>query len=106
MSKLAKERIKYFKNAIKNPEVHGLMKVGLLVDDQYQNEEGSNKEHIWFEVLEINESKIKGLLTQEAYYVKGVEVNSELILNLEDLTDWVLYMPDGQVTFKKYCSSN
>ncbi|WP_160686560.1 DUF4026 domain-containing protein [Clostridium sp. C2-6-12] len=100
MSSLAKERIKYFRDAINNAEneIHGLMKMGLLVDEEYQNEEKDNREHIWFEVIEINDTKIRGILTQEPYYIKNLEVNSEMELAIEDLTDWILYTPDNQIT--------
>ena len=100
MSRLAKERVKYFKDAInkKETEIHGLMKIGLLVDDEYQNEEKDNKEHIWFEVLEINELKIRGILTQEPYYIKDLEVKGVMELDLEDLTDWILYTPNNEIT--------
>lgn len=103
MSKLAKERLNYFKEAIKNPDVHGLMKVGLLVDEEYRDKDrvstGEEREHIWFEVKEIEDSKIiKGILTQEPYYISNLIVNSEVELNLDDLTDWILYTPNGEVT--------
>jgi uncharacterized protein YegJ (DUF2314 family) len=100
MSSLAKERIKYFEDAINNAEneIHGLMKMGLLVDEEYQNEEKDNREHIWFEVIEINGTKIRGILTQEPYYIKNLEANSEMELDIEDLTDWILYTPDNQIT--------
>jgi len=100
MSRIAKERIKYFKDAINNKEIeiHGLMKMGLLVDDEYQNEKKDNREHIWFEVLEINESKIRAIITQEPYYIKNLEVKSEMELELEDLTDWILYTPNEEIT--------
>ncbi|WP_374119165.1 DUF2314 domain-containing protein [Clostridium sp. OS1-26] len=54
--------------------------------------------HIWFEVLEINGQKIKRILTQEPYYIRELTVNTEMELNLKDLTDWILYTPDGQIT--------
>lgn len=100
MSGIAKERIKYFKDAINNKEIeiHGLVKIGLLVDEEYQNEEKDNREHIWFEVIEINESKIRAILTQEPYYIKNLEVKDEMELELEDLTDWILYTPDKEIT--------
>jgi len=72
--------------------------MGLLVDNEYQNKENNKKEHIWFEILEINGEKMKGILTQEPYYMKGLTVNAEMKLNLKDLTDWILYTPDGQIT--------
>lgn len=100
MSELAKDRIEYFKRAIKNTdmEIHGLMKIGLLVDDEYQNEEKDNREHIWFEAIEINGSKLKAILTQEPYYIEGLKVNNEMELDLDDLTDWILYTPKNQIT--------
>jgi uncharacterized protein YegJ (DUF2314 family) len=100
MSSLAKDRIKYFENAINNAEneIHGLVKMGLLVDEEYQNEEKNDREHIWFEVIEISGTKIRGILTQEPYYIKNLEVKSEMNLDIEDLTDWILYTPDNQIT--------
>lgn len=100
MSRIAKERIKYFKAAINNEEIEirGLMKMGLLVDDEYQNEEKDNREHIWFEVLEINESKVRAILTQEPHYIKNPEVKGEMELDLEDLIDWILHTPDKEIT--------
>lgn len=100
MSNLAKDRIGYFIKAINNQEeeVHGIMKMGLLVDDEYQNEEKDNKEHIWFEVIEINESKARGILTQEPYYIKSIKAEDEMELDLNDVTDWILYTQDNQIT--------
>ncbi|MBW6410277.1 DUF4026 domain-containing protein [Clostridium weizhouense] len=103
MSKLAKERLNYFKEAIKNPDIRGIMKFGLLVDEEYREKDrvttGEEREHIWFEVEEIDDPKIiKGLLAQEPYYISNLTVNSEVQLNLDDLTDWILYTPNGEIT--------
>ena len=98
MKALAEERIFYFKNMLGKEEVHGIMKFGLLVDDEYQNESGDDREHIWFEVKEIKGAKITATLTQEPYYISGIAKDDVMELNIKDMTDWILYTEEGQIT--------
>ena len=97
MSALAKERLHYFTNAIKNEETEGIMKIGLEVDEEYKQEEGF-REHIWFHIKEINGSKAQAVLTQEPYYIKDLHEDAEMEVDLNDLTDWILLTPEGSVT--------
>lgn len=98
MAALAKDRVQYFINAIKDSEIEGLMKIGLEVDEEFKNEDDTFREHIWFHVLDINEDNIHAVLTQEPYYIKDLKADTEMDVNLKDLTDWILYTPKGQVT--------
>lgn len=98
MKALAEERIFYFKSELNKDNVHGLMKFGLLVDHEYQNESGDSKEHIWFEVIDIKGSKIKAILTQDPYYISGLAANDEMLLDIKDMTDWLLYTSVGEIT--------
>lgn len=98
MKALAEERIFYFKNELSKEDVHGIMKFGLLVDDEYQEEYGDSREHIWFEVKEIKGSKIIAILTQEPYYISGIAKDDVMELNIKDMTDWILYTEEGQIT--------
>ena len=98
MKSMAEERIFYFKSELNKDDVHGLMKFGLLVDDEYQNETGDSKEHIWFEVKDIKGSKIKAILTQDPYYISGLATDDEVVLEIKDMTDWLLYTSVGEIT--------
>lgn len=98
MSILAMDRIKYFIDGIKNEENQGIMKIGLEVDEEYKNEDDTFREHIWFHVKDIDGLKAKGVLTQEPYYIKDLKSGTEMELDLNHLTDWVLYTNKGQIT--------
>ena len=98
MSILAMDRIKYFIDGINNEENQGIMKIGLEVDEEYKNEDDTFREHIWFHIKDINGLKAKGVLTQEPYYIKDLKSGTEMELDLNHLTDWVLYTDKGQVT--------
>lgn len=98
MSRLAKERVNYFIDAIKNDEVQGIMKMGLLVDEEFQNEDNTAKEHIWFEVKGICGDKVTALRTQDAYYIKNFQAQKEYELSLSDLTDWIIYTKTRSIT--------
>lgn len=58
MKALAQERISYVKRVAGNKDIHILVKIGLNVDGD--NPDGSQKEHIWFELKEISDLSIKG----------------------------------------------
>lgn len=98
MSILAMDRIKYFIDGINNEENQGIMKIGLEVDEEYKNEDDTFREHIWFHIKDINGLKAKGVLTQEPYYIKDLKSGTEMELDLNHLTDWVLYTNKGQIT--------
>ena len=98
MSELAIERIGYFIEAIKSDQIKGLMKIGLEVDKEYKNEDDTFREYIWFHVKEIDGLKAQAILTQEPYYIKDLNAGTEMEIDLNNLADWILYTPNGQVT--------
>ncbi len=98
MSDLARERIKYFIEGVQDEKVNGIIKIGMEVDDEYKNEDNTFKEHIWFEVIDIEENKVHAILTQEPYYIKDLRAGTEMYVDLNDMTDWVLYTEKGQIT--------
>lgn len=98
MSALAIDRIEYFIEAIKNEQIEGLMKIGLEVDEEYKNEDDTFREHIWFHIKEIDGLKARAILTQEPYYIKDLHAETEMEIDLNNLTDWILYTSNGQIT--------
>ncbi|CAI3563104.1 hypothetical protein CNEO4_130001 [Clostridium neonatale] len=97
MSVLAMERIEYFIEAIKNEQIEGLVKIGLEVDEEYKNDDDTFREHIWFHIKEIDGLKAQAILTQEPYYIKDLHAETEMEIDLNNLTDWILYTPNGEI---------
>lgn len=85
MKELARERFQYVKEAFKNKDNAVLIKIGLPL-----KEEGK-AEHIWFELLEMNEEKFKAKLTQEPYDIPDIHTGYEDWYTIEDVTDWIIY---------------
>lgn len=97
MKALAAERISYLYQASKNQDNKVLVKIGLTVDEELQ-EENSTKEHIWFELLEVGDNTMKLKLTQEPYYVKAVHEGDIMDFTVDDVTDWIIYTPDRAIS--------
>lgn len=90
MSDLARERfgiVKYM--AQKGAPI--IIKAGLKTDSGEQEDE---REHIWFELMEIDGSKIKGKLTQEPYDISKLHAGDEVWFTEEEITDWRIYLED------------
>ena len=85
----ALERLPYFKAAFQDSQNKLLGKIGLLIDEEYRTEDNC-REHIWFEILDIQGDRFKARLTQEPYYVSGVHEGYECEFGPEDLTDWLI----------------
>lgn len=117
MSALAKERFSTFESIFikeyKKPEKKSflknlfgskeeekagwtfLVKLGLTVDDP---ESGSEKEHLWYEVLSIENNQIQGKLLNQPYWISGLNEGDVNIYPLDVLTDWIIYSPDNTYT--------
>lgn len=98
MSDLAKERFEHFEgifNLHKDEEWGYLVKIGCLVDG---HESPTEREHLWFEVKEILDGKVKGELINSPYWIEAMEMGEEYTLKLEDLTDWIIYCEEEQLT--------
>jgi len=115
MSDLAKERFTFFKDMFdkytikpksksflskmfgnKNEETPEpwdfLVKLGLSVDD---DDAGSEKEHLWFRVRNIEGSNIEGELLNQPYWISGLNAGDVNVYSSELLTDWLIYSPEG-----------
>lgn len=96
----------------KDTECCLLVKLGLTIDnpfladarlivDDLENENEAEKEHIWFEVLAIEGSQIKGKLLNQPYWIAGLNEGDEGVYPIELLTDWEIhthentYSPDS-----------
>ncbi len=97
MKRLAGERLSYMRKAFENPENKILVKVGLKIDEEFSEDE-NEREHIWFELLDVLDGKIKGKLTQEPYYVKDIHEGSEGFYSFGEITDWLIYTKERRIT--------
>ena len=91
------ERLPYFKAAFQDSQNKLLGKFGLLIDEEYRTEDNC-REHIWFEILDIQGDRFKARLTQEPYYVSGVHEGYECEFGPEDLTDWLIFTPERRIS--------
>lgn len=90
MKALAIERIDYVKNSAGKEGKTVLVKLGLDVDEECRTEENS-REHIWFELLEIDDLRLKARLTQEPYYISGLHEGYEGEYPIDRITDWLIF---------------
>ncbi len=97
MKRLAAERISYLQKAFLNRENKIIVKIGLKMDAEFSEDE-NEREHIWFELLEILDGEIKGKLTQEPYYVKNMHEGSEGVYSFTEITDWMIYTKERRIT--------
>lgn len=93
----AVERISYLFDAASDKDNHLLVKLGLTVDEEYKTME-NDKEHIWFELLEVSGNRFRAKLTQEPYYIKDMHEGFVGEYGPEDVTDWLIYTPKGRIS--------
>ncbi len=97
MRALAAERLPFFTAAFADKRNQLLGKFSLLIDEEYRTEDNC-REHIWFEILDIQEGRFHARLTQEPYYVSGVHEGFECEFGPEDLTDWLIFTPERRIS--------
>jgi len=117
MSDLAKERFECFKDTFRKygrpqekksflKSIFGkkeqseepwrfIVKLGLSVDD---SKDGTEKEHLWFDVLNIEDGYIEGLLLNQPYWIASLNEGDVNKYPADLLTDWIIYSPDNQYT--------
>ncbi len=98
MSDLAKERLEYFKAHCLMEGNKGLIKAGLLVDEEYQQEDEANKEHLWFEITDQSEGLFKGILLNQPYHIAALNEGDELNIKVDDISDWIIYTQEESIT--------
>lgn len=112
MSLLAKERFPTFRDVFireggkkkkswnpfskkDDPKWTFLVKMGLTVDDAKEENE---REHLWFDVLNIEDDMIEAELINEPYWIKSLKKGDKKKYPLDLLTDWIIYAPDNTYT--------
>lgn len=98
MKNLALERFSYVRKvmAMNDKENYTvLIKMGLITD---HGEQSDNKEHIWFELLRMEDNILNLKLTQEPYDIAALHEGDEGTYFLEEMTDWLLYTPFGRIS--------
>ena len=69
-----------------------LVKLGLSVD---HDEAGTEKEHLWFRIQNVENGKITGELLNQPYWISGLNAGDVNSYSTSVLTDWLIYSPDG-----------
>lgn len=94
---LAIERVEYMKKAFKTSAKAVLIKVGLMVDEEYKDDT-NEREHIWFELKSVEEDTFTAELTQEPYMVSGMHAGDVGTYPYGDITDWIVFTEEGRIT--------
>ena len=94
---LAIERVRYMKTAFLNGAKVVLVKVGLMIDDEYKTET-NQREHIWFELKSVDSDTFTAELTQEPYMVSGIYAGAIGTYSYNDITDWIVYTEEERIT--------
>lgn len=95
MKALALERFDYVRRMAEDPDITILVKLGLVPDDEYRSDDNF-REHIWFELLSLSGDEMTAKLTQEPYYVSGLHTDDIGTYSLYQLTDWIIFTPEGR----------
>lgn len=98
MATLAQERVSFLKIGLNIPGASAVAKMALDVDEEKQEEAGTDLEHIWLSVQKIDDQYLSGALTQEPYFVSKLHMGDALKIPLERLTDWALTIDDYHIT--------
>ena len=90
----AKNTFGYFSNIFhieqSNEDFRFLAKFGVSY------EEGKS-EHMWFEMQNITEDFIQGILINEPYFIKDMSEGNSYHLDFDNLTEWVIYAGDAVI---------
>lgn len=97
MKLLAAERLEYMLKMFGRENINILVKVGLEVDEEFK-EDGHSFEHIWFDLKKKERDTFEAELTQEPYYVKDLHEGAVMTFPYSQITDWIIFTPDGRVT--------
>ncbi|KFN02039.1 DUF4026 domain-containing protein [Bacillus clarus] len=87
----AKNTFGYFSNIFHlekaNEEFRFLAKFGISYEED-------KSEHMWFEMKNITEDNIHGLLINHPYFIEHMTEGTSYNLDLENLTEWIIYAGD------------
>ena len=88
---------KLFNKSEDNPKWNFHIKLGLITDEA---EDENDREHLWFEVLAIDEkNNLTGKLLNQPYWIEGLNENDiKTFPVFEVLTDWTIDSPTRNYT--------
>lgn len=66
----------------------------LLIKFPFENVAGE-REWMWVEIVKWDDKEIKGLLQNDPQIVKTLKAGQEVTKNIDDMFDYILYLPDG-----------
>ncbi len=72
-----------------------LVKLGLTIDNA---ETGNDKEHLWFDVISIDDNEIEAKLLNQPYWISSIKEGNTYKYPIELLTDWIIYGPESTYT--------
>lgn len=75
-------------------ECKALAKIGYPTDNGATGE----REHLWFEVHSANTDSVDATLLSEPFDIAGMTAGQRAVHPVEQLTDWTLMSPGGQIT--------
>jgi uncharacterized protein YegJ (DUF2314 family) len=84
----------------KIPELYNKFSKGLplgthmLIKFPFENMKGE-REWMWVEIVKWEDKTIKGLLQNDPQIVKTLKTGQEVTKNIDDMFDYILYLPDG-----------
>ncbi|MBO1582599.1 DUF4026 domain-containing protein [Bacillus sp. XF8] len=94
MSYNAKNSFGYFANIFSieknNEDFRFIAKFGIPYEEE-------KSEHMWFEMKNITEDNIEGLLINQPYFIENMTEGTSYNLDFENLTDWVIYAGDEAI---------
>lgn len=93
MKAIAEARFDYVKKASENKENKILVKIGVAADSQ-----DDEKGHVWFEFVGMKGDNFIARLDHEVYNVSNIHTGDEREFTVSDITDWVIYTPNFEVT--------
>lgn len=93
MKSLAIERFSYVRDAFNKGTNEVTVKIGLVT----AGNNTKNLEHIWFDLLEIKNDKIRCKLLQEPYNVPDMHEGAEAWYKIDEITDWIIYEENYQI---------
>lgn len=89
---ISRERFEYVKKAWETLDCHVLIEIGFEIDEKYRQDAGkTEKEYIWFELVDIKEDSFTAKLAQNAYWVDDIHEGDIMELTVDDVTNWRIY---------------
>ncbi len=94
MRALAQERVGWLRRLDKElEEKQIIVKIGLKPDAEHGFDD-DQFEYIWFEPEEFREDSFTAVLTQDAFYVKGMVEGVRRECTYDEIVDWRVYTPE------------